>query len=209
MTLNENIRRIKQVMGLLSESTDKLYSPDGNIVLVSDWVKSHIKDHNDFGKGSVFRDGITDEEISDFVNEIISNQELGEGGAFELQVPNIGYNLVLPYDEAKNLQDAEESSTLKEEGKNEIEVPLFKTSQSANDFITDKITLVIRKSKPQFLPDDVKDNSELLGKINEGKVYSLLTAFPGNPNIPRASEWNGQYAVVVPKKEIKKENSFM
>ena len=209
MNLNENIRRIKQVMGLLTESTDKLSSPDGNIVLVSDWVKSHIKDHNDFVKGSVFRDGITDEEISSFVNEIISNQELGEGGAFELQVPNIGYNLVLPYDEAKNLQDAEESSTLKKEGKNEIEVPLFKTSQSANDFITDKITLVIRKSNPQFLPDDVKDNSELLDKINEGKVYSLLTAFPGNPNIPRASEWNGQYAVVVPKKEIKGQNSFM
>lgn len=209
MNLNENIKRIKQVMGLLTESTDKLSSPDGTIVLISDWVKSHIKDHNDFGAGSVFRDGITDEEIASFVNEIISNQELGEGGPFELQVPNIGYNLVLPYDEAKNLQDAEESSTLKKEGKNEIEVPLFKTSQSENDFVTDKLTLVIRKSNPQFLPDDVKDNSELLDKINEGKVYSLLTAFPGNPNIPRASEWNGQYAVVVPKKEIKGQNSFM
>jgi hypothetical protein len=61
--------------------------------------------------------------------------------------------------------------------------------------------LVIRKSNPQFLPDDVKEDEELLNKINDGKVYSLLTAFPGNPNIPRASEWNGQYAVVEPKKE--------
>ena len=40
--------------------------------------------------------------------------------------------------------------------------------------------------------------------IKNGNVYSLLTAFPGNPNIPPASEWNGQYAVIVPKKEEKR-----
>jgi hypothetical protein len=61
--------------------------------------------------------------------------------------------------------------------------------------------LVIRKSNPQFIPDDVKEDEEILNKLSDGKVYSLLTAFPGNPNIPRTSEWNGQYAVVEPKKE--------
>jgi len=202
MNLHENISRVKQLMGLIVESTDKLTSLDDKVVLVSDWVKNHIKDHNKFGTGSVFREGITDEEILNFVNEIISTTELGDGGAFELEVPEIGYDLVLPYDEAINLENAEESSTIKKEGKNEIEVPLIKTSQSSNDFKTDKLTLVIRKSNPQFLPDDVKEDQEILNKINDGNVYSLLTAFPGNPNIPRASEWNGQYAVVVPKKEI-------
>jgi hypothetical protein len=47
----------------------------------------------------------------------------------------------------------------------------------------------------------VKENEEILEKINDGKVYSLITAFPGNPNIPRVSEWNGEYAIVVPKKD--------
>jgi hypothetical protein len=206
MKLNEQISRIKSMMGLIVESTDKLMSPDCIIVLVSDWVKNHIKDHNQFGTGSVFKEGITDEEISNFVNEIISNNELGDGGAFEIEVPEIGYDLVLPYDEAVNLENAEESTTIKKEGKNEIEVPLIRTSQSSDDFKTNKLTLVIRKSNPQFLPEDVKEDEEILNKINDGKVYSLLTAFPGNPNIPRTSEWNGQYAVIVPKKVLKKDD---
>jgi len=58
--------------------------------------------------------------------------------------------------------------------------------------------LVIRKSNPQFLPDDVKDNEEIKKKIEEGKCYSLLTAFPGNPDIPKASEWGSKYAVIIP-----------
>jgi hypothetical protein len=189
------------MMGLLIESTDKLSSMSDDTVLVSDYVKNHIKDHNKFGTGSTFREGISDEEILNFVNQVISNKELGDGGAFEIDVPDIGFDLVLQYEDAKNLENAEESSTIKKEGPNEIEVPLIRTSQSSDDFKTNRLTLVIRKSNPQFLPDDVKEDEELLNKINDGKVYSLLTAFPGNPNIPRASEWNGQYAVVEPKKE--------
>ena len=201
MNLQENIQRIKSMMGLLIESTDKLSSMSDDTVLVSDYVKNHIKDHNKFGTGSTFREGISDEEILNFVNQVISNQELGDGGAFEIEVPEIGFDLVLQYEDAKNLDNAEESSTIKKEGPNEIEVPLIRTSQSSDDFKTNRLTLVIRKSNPQFLPDDVKEDEELLNKINDGKVYSLLTAFPSNPNIPRTSEWNGQYAVVVPKKE--------
>ena len=201
MNLQEQISRIQSMMGLLIESTDKLSSMSDDTVLVSDYVKNHIKDHNKFGTGSTFREGISDEEILSFVNQVISNQELGDGGAFEIEVPEIGFDLVLQYEDAKNLDNAEESSTIKKEGPNEIEVPLIRTSQSSDDFKTNRLTLVIRRSNPQFLPDDVKEDEELLNKINDGKVYSLLTAFPGNPNIPRVSEWNGQYAVVVPKKE--------
>jgi hypothetical protein len=201
MNLQEQISRIQSMMGLLIESTDKLSSMSDDTVLVSDYVKNHIKDHNKFGTGSTFREGISDEEIMNFVNQVISNQELGDGGAFEIEVPEIGFDLVLPYEDAKKLNNAKELSTIKKEGPNEIEVPLIRTSQSSDDFKTNRLTLVIRRSNPQFLPDDVKEDEELLNKINDGKVYSLLTAFPGNPNIPRVSEWNGQYAVVVPKKE--------
>jgi len=203
MKLNEQITRMKSIMGLLIESTDKLSSMNDDTVLVSDYVKNHIKDHNKFGTGSTFREGISDEEIISYVNQVIGNQELGDGGAFEIEAPEIGFDLVLPYDEAINLDNAQESVTIKKEGPNEIEVPLVRTSQSSDDFKTNRLTLIIRKSNPQFLPDDVKEDEELLNKLNDGKLYSLLTAFPGNPNIPRASEWNGQYAVVVPKKEEK------
>jgi hypothetical protein len=201
------ITRIKEIMGILKESTEKISKSNGEIVLVSDWVKDHIKQHNQFGTGSVFREGITDEDISSYVNMVLENNELGDGGAFEIEVPNIGYDLVKPYEEAKNFEGAQESTAIKKEGKNDIEVPLIKTTMSEEDFITDRLTLIIRKSNPNFLPDDVKEDQDLLSKINEGKVYSLLTAFPGNPNIPRVSEWNGMYAVIIPKK-VDKENKI-
>ena len=190
------------MMGLITESTDKLQTSNGGVILVSDYVKNHIKDHNQFGSGSVFKEGITDEEINSFVNMVIENNELGEGGAFEIEVPGIGYDLVKPYDEAMSYENAEESTTIKKEGPNEIEVPLVRTSQSEDDFRTDRLTLIIRPSNPNFLPEDVKEDGNIMDMINQGKVYSLLTAFPGNPNIPRASEWDGQFAVVVPTKEI-------
>ena len=189
------------MMGLITESTDKLQTPNGGVILVSDYVKNHIKDHNQFGSGSVFKEGITDEDINSFVNMVIENNELGEGGAFEIEVPGIGYDLVKPYDEAISYDNAQESTTIKKEGPNEIEVPLINTSQSEDDFRTNRLTLIIRPSNPNFLPEDVKEDGNIMDMINQGKVYSLLTAFPGNPNIPRASEWNGEFAVIVPTKE--------
>ena len=199
MNLQEQTNRIKEMMGLIIESTDKVETPNGEIILVSDYVKNHIKEHNKFGTGSTFKEGITDEEINSFINMVLENNEIGNGGAFEIEIPNIGYDLVKPYEEAMGYDDAKETTTIKKEGPNEIEVPLVNTSQSADDFATNRLTLVIRPSNPQFLPDDVKEDEEILRMINDGKVYSLLTAFPGDPNIPRASEWNGQFAVVVPK----------
>ena len=202
MNLQEQTNRIKQMMGLIIESTDKIQTSNGGVILVSDYVKNHIKDHNQFGSGSVFKEGITDEDINSFVNMVIENNELSEGGAFEIEVPGIGFDLVKPYDEAMSYDNAEESTTIKREGPNEIEVPLVRTSQSEDDFMSDRLTLIIRPSNPNFLPEDVKEDGDIMNMINQGKVYSLLTAFPGNPNIPRASEWNGQFAVIVPTKEI-------
>ena len=202
MNLQEQTNRIKQMMGIINESTDKIQTSNGEVILISDYVKNHIKDHNQFGSGSVFKEGITDEDINSFVNMVIENNELGDGGAFEIEVPGIGFDLVKPYDEAMSYDNAEESTTIKKEGPNEIEVPLVRTSQSEDDFISDRLTLIIRPSNPNFLPEDVKEDGDILNMINQGKVYSLLTAFPGNPNIPRASEWGGQFAVIVPTKEI-------
>lgn len=199
MNLQENISRVKELMGLINESTEEI-SKDDQIILISDFVKNHIKGHNQFGLGSTFREGITDDDINEYVNLVLKNNVLGDGGAFEINVPNIGFDLVKPYDVAKELPGAQESVAIKKERGTDVEVPLFKTSLDENNFATDRLTLIIRKSNPNFLPEDVKENPEILKGIDEGKVYSLLTAFPGNPDIPPASEWKGQYAVVVPTK---------
>jgi len=181
----------------INESTTFINSADGKIILVSDYVKDHIKGHNEPGLGSVFRKGIKDQDIIEMV-ESIKNDVNGNQSAYEISFPSVGYNLVLPYDEAINLEGAEESTAQKKEGPNTVTVPLVQTSQPLEDFSTDNITLIVRPSNPQFLPDDLKGDPEVMKKIEEGNCYSLLTAFPGDPTIPKASEWNGMYAVVVP-----------
>lgn len=181
----------------INESTDLIGSSNGNLIIVSDYVKNHIKEHNELGTGSIFKKGITDGEILGMV-EKIKNEINPSQSAYQIRVPRIGYNLVLPYDEAMNLEEAIEYSTEKKEGPNTITVPLVQTTQPLEDFSTDELTLIVRPSNPQFLPEDVKMDPEVMKKIDDGKCYSLLTAFPGDPNIPKASEWNGMYAVVVP-----------
>jgi len=181
----------------INESTDLVGSSNGNLIIVSDYVKNHIKEHNELGVGSIFKKGITEMEILNMI-ERIKNEVNPSQSAYQIKVPRIGYNLVLPYDEAMSLEEAVESATEKKEGPNTITVPLVQTIQPLSDFSTDDLTLIVRPSNPQFLPEDVKMDPEVMKKIEEGKCYSLLTAFPGDPDIPKASEWNGMYAVVVP-----------
>jgi hypothetical protein len=181
----------------INESTDLIGSSNGNLIIVSDYVKNHIKEHNELGVGSIFKKGIMDMEILNMI-ERIKNEVNPSQSAYQIKVPRIGYNLVLPYDEAMSLEEAVESATEKKEGPNTITVPLVQTIQPLSDFSTDDLTLIVRPSNPQFLPEDVKMDPEVMKKIEEGKCYSLLTAFPGDPDIPKASEWNGMYAVVVP-----------
>jgi hypothetical protein len=181
----------------VNESTDLIETSGGILIIVSDYVKNHIKDHNELGTGSIFRKGITDTEILNMV-ERIKNEVNPSQSAYQIKVPRIGYNLVLPYDEAMNLEGSVESTTEKKEGPNTVTVPLVQTTQKLSDFSTDEITLIVRPSNPQFLPEDIKIDPEVMMKIEDGKCYSLLTAFPGDPDIPKSSEWNGRYAVVVP-----------
>jgi hypothetical protein len=182
---------------LLTEATDKIPGKDGVVILISDYAKKHIMEHNKPGMGSVFKTGVNEDEITNMIKEVAS-KVTGDGGAYELKSPGIGYDLVLPIDKAKALKDAKEAEIEKQEGPNKIKVPSITTSQPLSNFTSDRISLIIRKSNPQFLPDDVKTDDEITKKIEEGKCYSLLTAFPGNPDIPRASEWNGKFAVIIP-----------
>lgn len=182
---------------LLKEETNKIEGDDGIVILISDYVKKHIMEHNKPGLGSVFKKGISENDILK-MSQNAAKKVSGDGGAYEIKVPGVGYDLVLPMEQAKSLKDAEESTVEKQEGPNKVTVPAVSTSESINKFSTDRISLIIRKSNPQYLPDDVKSDENILNKIKEGKCYSLLTAFPGNPDIPKASEWNGKFAVIIP-----------
>ena len=44
----------------INESTDLIGSSNGNLIIVSDYVKNHIKEHNELGTGSIFKKGITE-----------------------------------------------------------------------------------------------------------------------------------------------------
>ena len=177
-----------------NESTDVIPHEIGHILL-SDYVKGHIATHNEIGIGSVFSKDINMELIQQAASS--ANVE-GDGGAYTVTVPGIGYNLVLPIEQALKLPGAEQTTATKDERGQSIQVPAVKTSARLDQFATDQLTIIIRPSNPEYLPDDVKGAEDVLQAIANKRSYSILTAFPGDPSIPLASEWAGRYAVILP-----------
>tara|TARA_Y100000034_G_scaffold126768_1_gene178508 strand:- start:50 stop:1228 length:1179 start_codon:yes stop_codon:yes gene_type:complete len=175
----------------IQETTQKV-KVGPNLLLVDSRTLDHIATHNEIGIGSVFAKGV---DVTKVWNQLKFG---GEGGAYTVPVPNAGYNLVLPIDKAKALPDAQETSVEKDERGTKIEVPAIKTSAPLAKFATDQVTFIIRPSNPDFLEPDLKQDPEIMSAIENGTAFSLLTAFPGDPNIPPASQWNGQFAVILP-----------
>ena len=178
---------------LIKESTS-IIPVKGGHVLLSDYVKQHIQSHNEIGVGSVFKSDINLNNIESIIQDIDVS---GDGGAYTVELPDVGYDLVLPISTARNLPDAQETQVEKDERGSKISVPAVTTSADLEDFKTNQLTIIIRPSNADYLPDDVK-TQEILSAINQGQSYSVLTAFPGNPNIPPASQWNGKFAVILP-----------
>lgn len=166
-------------------------------VLLSQWAVKHITAHNDVGTGSVFSKGIDERTLI----KLIQNAPVkGQGGLYTMKASNVGYNLVLPIEEAMRLPGAVQTTIQKEERGQKITVPAVQTTSSLKSFSTNLISLVIRPSNPKFLPDDAKGVQAILSEVKAGRSYSLLTAFPGDPNIPPTSQWGGKYAVILPSK---------
>lgn len=166
-------------------------SQDNPSVEIPSWLEKKLEDvHTKPGQGSIFAKSIPQvvDLIKKTLNETKDIKEIATTtGTLTIQSPGIGYNLVLPIDKASSLEGAKEGVTTKVEGPNSIEVPSFETSQKINDFSSDTLTIIVRPKKDEQ------------GQALENQ-YIVLSAFPGDPDIPRASEWNGKYAVIIPKK---------
>jgi hypothetical protein len=161
------------------------------------WLENKIATiHGVPGTGSVFAHPAS---VKDIVLNVVSQNldripKIANSSEplLKATVPNIGYDLVLPYETAKGLSDPIETTAIKLEGPNQITVPAIKTSEPITKFSTDELTIVI-------LPK--KDNSGTL-MPNE---YIIVSAWPGG-STPRASEWNGNFAVIIPDQQVKNES---
>jgi len=178
---------------ILTEATDLLQSKNGNIVIFSDWAKEHIeRGHKEPGKGSIFADF----DLS-LVNRSLNDISVDENQAvYTINVPDVGYDLVLPMQEAINLPDAKRIEVEKED-REIIKVTGIVTSAPLNEFTTNKLSIVIRPTSDlQYVPDDVKD--EVASSIEQGRVFSILSAWPGRGDVPPAPQWGDEWAVIIP-----------
>lgn len=155
-----------------------------------EWLANKIKTtHGEPGQGSIF---VSPDSVQQIVLDLIekNKSEIAKiattTGVLASTVPGIGYDLVMPIEEAKSLPDAQVSETEKVEGPNKLKVPAVKTSAPKTDpkFKTDQLTVIIRPKKDQagaVIPNE----------------FIVLSAFPGK-DLPRTSEWAGKYAIIIP-----------
>jgi hypothetical protein len=167
-------------------------------VEVPSWLAGKLEDvHTKPGQGSIFAKSI--DNVLKIAQDALDKEQnidkiANSTGTLTISSPGIGYNLVLPIEKAKQLPGAQESETEKIEGPNKIKVPAITTTAPLTQFKTDELTIIVRPKKDEggnILPNE----------------YIVLSVFPGDPDIPRASEWNDKYAVIIPggKEELKEE----
>ncbi len=176
--LSEEFQRMQKLAGIITEGVE-----------IPTWLENKLEDvHTKPGQGSIFSKSIKDVlklaqdtlDKSKDVDKIANNT-----GTLTIKSPGIGYNLVLPIEQAKKLPGAKESEVEKLEGPNKIKVPAITTSAPLTQFKSDGLTIIVRPKKDEagtIIPNE----------------YIVLSAFPGDPSIPRASEWGGKYAVIIP-----------
>jgi len=158
-------------------------------VEVPTWLKGKLEDvHTKPGQGSIFSKSI--DSVLKLAQDTLDKSKdidkiANSTGTLTVKSPGIGYNLVLPIEQAKKLPGAKESEVEKIEGPNKIKVPAITTTAPLTQFKSDELTVIVRPKKDEsgtVIPNE----------------YIVLSAFPGDPSIPRASEWNGKYAVIIP-----------
>lgn len=165
-------------------------------VEIPDWLTSKLEQvHTKPGQGSIFAKPI--KSVMDLVKSHLTKMNPKEVdkianstlGTVSFNVSGIGYDLVLPMEKAKTLKDAQQVEVEKVEDSNKINVPAIKTSEDVKNFSTGLLTIIVRPKK---------DDS---GNVLKGQ-YIVLSAFPGNPEIPKTSKWNGKFAVIIPNSQL-------
>ena len=179
--------RMQMLAGIITE--DQYKTKLNEVVEVPTWLKGKLEDvHVKPGQGSIFSKPI--DAVLKLAQDALDKESnidkiANSTGTLTVKSPGIGYNLVLPIEQAKKLPGAKESEVEKIEGPNKIKVPAITTTAPLTQFKSDELTVIVRPKKDEagaIIPNE----------------YIVLSAFPGDPNIPRASEWEGKYAVIIP-----------
>ena len=182
-------------------------SSGGNNVLMHKNTEGHIARHNKPGEGSVFSDDISMDDVQDAISEIPEEFYEDGGGVHTTKVPNAGYNLVQKAsDIEKDHPNAKKIKVKKQVGydreKNEPimkEVPAYIIDGDKEDFKTDQLNVVVRPTNPDFMDDEVKNNSDVKNDLEGGKSHSVLSSFPGDPDVPPAQDWEESgHAIIIP-----------
>ena len=182
-------------------------SSGGNNVLLAKGTADHIARHNKPGEGSVFSDDVSMDDIQNAISKIPEEFYENGGGIHTTTVPNAGYNLVQKSsDIEKDHPNAKKIMVKKQVGydreKNEPimkEVPAYIIDGDKEDFKTDQLSVIIRPSNPDFMSDELKNDSDVKKDLDGGKSHSVLTSFPGDPTVPTADKWGDSgHAIIIP-----------
>jgi hypothetical protein len=174
-------KRMQQLAGIIIEAVE-----------IPTWLKGKLEDvHIKPGQGSIFSKSI--DIVLELAQDALDKESnidkiANSTGTLTIKSPGIGYNLVLPIEQAKKLPGAKEVEVEKTEGPNKIKVPAITTTAPLTQFKSDELTVIVRPKKDEsgiVIPNE----------------YIVLSAFPGDPSIPRASEWGGKYAVIIPEEK--------
>tara|TARA_Y100001970_G_scaffold60009_3_gene76451 strand:- start:16056 stop:16676 length:621 start_codon:yes stop_codon:yes gene_type:complete len=186
---------------------NEIVKTNNAVVIFSDWAKGHIeKGHKEPGKGSIFADF----DLS-LVNSALEQIEINPNKAvYTISVPSVGYNLVLPDNEASQLEGAQKTEVEKEERQGPITVNAYTTSQPLESFKTDELSVVIRPtSELQYVPEDLQQDPAVTQALDQGNLYSVLSAWPGRGDVPPASQWGDDWAVIIPDRAIESDGEVV
>ena len=169
----------------------------GQVVVFSKIAKLHIEQgHKEPGKGSVFATF----ELSLITEALRILFCSPETKVYEVQVPNVGYDLVLPAEKAVQLPDASRVDVKKEERGVSIVVTGYLTSENIEKFLQDTMSIVVLQTlQLRFVPESLKDDPKIRQAVQEGLLYSVVSSWPGRGDVPPASQWGDDWAVVIPK----------
>jgi hypothetical protein len=180
-----------------------LIAAGDNLVLFSSFAKGHIKGaHNKPGKGSVFSSSVKDADIEKAIAGIPKDFLEKGGGVHEVKVPKAGYDLVRSSKEIlEKYPNAKKVTVTKEERGKPVEVTGYIVDNDIDDFSTDTVSVVVRpttEQSRQYLPEDIQKDGDMDSAIKGGKAFAVLSSWPGKGDVPPASQWGDDYAVIIP-----------